>query len=171
MPEDQIDNLESEYVLPPYAASLSVLGNNVQAIEEYMTKSSRLPPSIQKILHDFSTAEYIEEKLGPAFGLSAEQKSRLVLIVGSILMAETFIGNIVEEISGGLGLDQNRADQISSAIISELLPPAMEDIKRMHKEKFVNVQQQPAPRKTFSNPGANLDINKTNVLDLRNRNQ
>lgn len=192
MDTDKTNNLTGDtYVTPPYVAGLGLAGNNVQAIEKYMERVSALPALIQKIMRDFSTAEFIEEKLGPQFGLSPDQKGNLVMLLGGILLADVFVGDMVWEIQNRLQIDQNTATQIASTIVSELFAPALEEIKQVHRQKFEDratspkppsqVQQSapqpqrpsqpPPPKRTFSNPAASLDINKNNVLDLRNKDQ
>ena len=66
-----------------------------------------LPKPVQYIFTDFSTAEFIEEKVGQTFNLTADQKAELTRILRDILLADSFWGDFQSLVSSGLGVDAN----------------------------------------------------------------
>lgn len=152
----------------PYVAGLNDIGEDVPSLDKFMLKISQLPLGAKKVFHDFSTAEFIEEKLSLAFNFSTNQKNKITRIVRDILLAQIFIGDMPKEISSRLNVNLETANNIASMILSELFAPAIEDIKKEQTAAFPNRLTSPA-KNVVPNPAVNLDVNKNNVLDLRNK--
>lgn len=127
-----------------------------------------LPESVKNILTNYSTAEFIEEKLGQTFGLEAEQKANLTRILRNILLADIFWGDFSSLISSKLRVDTNTANQIVKMLTDELLAPAKEDIKAIQKEKFKDRINQSTSSQVQQSP-INSDAGQGNIINLRNR--
>ncbi len=156
-------------------------------IREYMSKFQSAHMKIKDILFDFSTAEFIQDKLVPHHGLDLNQGKEINRVIRDVLLAHTFIGDMIGEVQAKLAVQENMAKNITSMIVSELFAPAIEEIKKMQEEKFNHrlktvpnqenkpkeeIQfkpEEPTQKKVFSNPAASLDVNRNNILDLRNR--
>ncbi len=159
-------------------------------LEEYMSKFRDLAGKIKDIAFDFSTAEFVQDNLVPNFNLQPEQGREVTRIIRDILLSSTFIGDMPKEIQSKLNVDQNTANQITSKIVSELFALAIEEIKQAQATAFPNrvASAQPTenrpisptvdlrnppqtqlPKDAIYNPAASLDVNKNNVLDLRNK--
>src|SRR3989344_7242464 len=69
---------------------------------EYTARVLSLPESIKNILMDSSTAEFIEEKLGPNFNLTSGQRTEITRIIRDVLLGDMFIGEMSQNISAKL---------------------------------------------------------------------
>src|SRR3989344_1150388 len=120
----------------PYMAGLDILGDNVEAIDKFIKSVLLLPRSIQKIMQSFSAAEFIEDKLGAVFNLSAEQKYQIAVVVKDILFSKTFLGDMPKEIQAKLGVSPDVAAKVAAMIVSDLFGPAIEEIKKAQSTAF-----------------------------------
>lgn len=124
-----------DFYFTPYSVGLHKL-THVNDIKLYMDKFQYLSEPAQKLMFDFSTAEFIEEKLGPAFDMDAYQKVEVTEVVRDIVLGDIFIGDMVKETQRKLEVDENRAKDVASMIVAQLFPPAIESIKRTQRFKF-----------------------------------
>lgn len=137
---------------------------------ELYAKIKAVPESVSVILFWEDTPEMIE-KICQSFQLNDKQSGDLSRLIRKILVAETYLGDIVSEITNKLPVGQNIAKDIANKVINDLFAPALEDIKKLHIEKF--------PGKQFNQPSTpivppkptptteNKNVNPNNVLDLR----
>jgi len=131
--------------------------------EDYFTAYTKmvltLPESIRSILMDSSTAEFIEENLGPSFGLNKESKIEITRIIRDILLGDVSLNSMPSLISSKLNTDQNTSVQIANKIVNDLFGPAIEDIKKLQAPKI------------SEKPDLKIDpsINRNNIVDLRNK--
>lgn len=141
-------------------------GSNYSSIY-FFQKVSALSDSIKDIMANPSTAEFLEEKLGPSFNLTVEQKIEITRIIRDVLLGDLFIGEMAQKISVRMKLSPDEAKKVGNLIVSELFGPAIEDIKKLQIEKFPEKINKPIPEK----PDLKIesDINKNNIVDLRNR--
>jgi len=159
----------------PFSVDLfSPSGENF--FEEYTKKIAPVSVPIKNILMDSSTTDFVEN-LGQAFILSLEQKNDVLRIIRDILLGDLSAGDMTVTIAKKLTISQQTAQQIRDKIVKELFAPAIEDIKKIQREKFpdrvgqgsVNttrptMSQPPAPPQMKNGP----PINQSNVIDLRN---
>lgn len=137
--------------------------------EEYTKKVTPLSASIKNVLMDDSTTNFVEEDLGSTFGLNLEQKTEVLRIVRDILLGDLFAGDMIVTIAQKLNVDQTTAQQIRDKIVKELFAPAIEDIKKIQRERFPDrtkqgtAPQPPAPPQIKTVPA----VNQGNVIDLR----
>lgn len=154
----------------PYTVDLFGLANETD-IGDYANKFRNLSESVSKIIFDFSTAEFIEDKLGQTFGLNSEQKTELTRIIRDILLADAFWRDFPALVSSRLRIDSDLANQIVKTITTELFAPAMEDIKKMQREKFSDKiaqsknDQTPQPEQQQQNTNTEQP---GNTINLRN---
>lgn len=161
----------------PYSVDIFQYDNPAD-IERYMKKFTRLNEKIKNIIFDYSSAEFIQDRLVPTFDLSNEQAKEATRIIRDVLITYLFIGDMGREISHRLNIDQSTADKMSAMIISDLFTPAIEDIKKEQNAAFMGrtgerpiaPKSPPRPAQfTIPNPAASLDVNRNNLLDLRNK--
>src|SRR3989338_11407717 len=93
---------------------------------EYTMRVLSLPESIKNILMDSSTAEFIEDGLGPTFNLVPEQKTEVTRIIRDILLGDASLNSMPSLISSKLNADQNTSVQIANKIVDDLFGPAIE---------------------------------------------
>lgn len=131
--EDQNDT-GGDY-LTPYTAGLFHLTDKSDLMH-YASKFDLLPPAIKKILFDFSTAEFIEEKVGVKFNLDKTQKKEIAHLIREVLLGNIFIGDFTKCLQTNINIDGGRAKDIASMIVGNLFPPALESIKAAQRTKF-----------------------------------
>lgn len=143
---------------------------------EYTMRVLSLPESIKNILMDSSTAEFIEDGLGPNFNLNRIQITEITRIIRDILLGDLSLNDTTSTISQNLKVSPTVANQIQNKIMNDLFGPAVEDIKKIQKEK--PPQSQYIPRPAPSRPPVaperpdlkiEPDINRNNIVDLRNK--
>ena len=97
----------------------------------------------------------------------------LTRIVRDVLLGDLFIGDTSATISQKLNMDPQTAQQIRDKIVKELFAPAIEDIKKIQREKFPDrvaqrntstMLQPPKPPEIKTT----MAVNQSNVIDLRN---
>jgi len=125
---------------------------NSSRLEEYISKTLKISASLGKILTGFSTAEFIEEKLGPAFGLNVEQKKEIARIIRDLILSDIGINQLENNISSRLAVDMNAAKQISDKLKNELLSPIMNELLQNSRLNQNNTSP----------------VNPNNIIDLRN---
>ncbi|MBI2676719.1 MAG: hypothetical protein HYX21_02065 [Candidatus Yanofskybacteria bacterium] len=135
-----------------------------RSMEKYILSTLEPTKNIQKILLDFETAEFIEEELGPKFNLPVPQKREITRVVRDLLLAKVYLGDMVKIIAEKLDITTESAKQIANELI-RLFTPALEDIKKLHIEKF-GKKTETAPSSAPATGGIN---NPNNTVDLRNK--
>lgn len=125
---------------------------NDEQHELFYSKINALPESIQDILFDQAVDDTIK-KLSGEFQLNQNQTIEIVRLVRDIAITDSYLGNIVSEVTSRLAVGQDVAGEIANRLITELFAPALEDIKKLHVEKFGGKPEE--------------KINPNNVLDLR----
>ncbi|MDO8686678.1 MAG: hypothetical protein Q7K11_00515 [Candidatus Berkelbacteria bacterium] len=145
---------------------------------EYTMKVLSLPESIKNILMDSSTAEFIEENLGPNFNLTPEQKTEITRIIRDVLLGDASLTSMPSLISSKLNTDQNTSVQIANKIVNDLFGSAIEDIKKLQADSFPEkitsrpvMPPRPQTPRIPEKPDLKIepDINRNNVVDLRNK--
>lgn len=131
---------------------------------QFYAKIRTIPEAVSNILFGVDTPEIIE-KICRDYQLNDERSKELSRLIRKVLVVELYLGNIVSEIAKQLSTEQNLAKEIANRLVAELFAPALEDIKRLHMEKFA-----PSP-KTMGDTAAKSqeNINPNNVLDLRDK--
>jgi hypothetical protein len=156
----------------PYTIDLDSMTDPV-LIERYMTKVKATPPPIISILTDDQTANYFEDNLGPSLNLNEPETENLIRITRDVLLGDLFIGDMAPTISEKLEIDLSPAKEVASKIFRELFTPAIEDVKKIQREKFPgrvgqgisgDTSQRSAPPQV--KPA--MAVNRENIIDLRN---
>ena|SRR3989344_2563656 len=164
---DQQENIpEDSTYATPYNVDL-FLPKSKNFFTEYTRRVLALPEPVRSVLMDSSTADYIEEDLGPSFGMNKEQKTEVTRIIRDVLLGDISINEMAGKISESLETDPTVAYQIQSKIVGELFGAAIEDIKKTQKVLPAQPQYIPPPPPPRSQPPP---TNPNNVVDLRNRN-
>ncbi len=125
----------------PYTVGIFHLTNK-NDLAAYDSKFDFLSPSVEKILFDFSTAEFIEESLGTKFNLSRIQKKDTANLIREILLGELFIGDFIKLLMSRLNLEEPKAKEVASEITAKLFPSALESIKRTQRVRFASKIQE-----------------------------
>lgn len=140
------------------------------------------PQKVRELLTSMGTAEKIMNT-GKTFGLDEFDTEAVSLVVRKIATGEIFVGDGTDFIVNETELPRERAKSLVSLIVNEILAPALEDIKKIQAQKFPEkvtgisetskpfVPTRPVPSKLPEKPDLKIEpeINKNNVVDLRNR--
>ncbi len=154
----------------PYTIDLESLQSE-SAVKEYMDQVKRCPPSILALMTNESTADFLEDNLGPTFGIEESAVENITRIIKDVLLGKLFAGDITQTIIQTTGADQTTAQKIRDKIVKELFAPALEEIKKIQREKFPDRTRQGTtsePTNTTPPPTKEVSsINQSNVINLR----
>jgi hypothetical protein len=141
---------KKEYFTP---FTIDIFGSeNLNNINNYLNKFRFISPSFNKLLRDFSTAEFIQEKIAVGYGLTNKQSAEITRIIRDTLLGGIFLGDLVQAIQSKLSISEDTSKKIASLIISDLFAPIIEDLKRDQKMKFadrikmISEQKKEAPK-------------------------
>lgn len=137
------------------------LESNFSSVSFFQRVSS-LPESVKDIMVNPSTAEFVEEKLSPEFGLNIEQKINITRIIRDVLLGDISINSMAAKISERLNIDPKTAYEVQGEIINKLFGSVISEIEKRQKplEKLG-----PRHQNSVSPP-----VLSGNIVDLRNPN-
>lgn len=131
--------------------------------ELFYSKINALSEEIQEMLFDPATEENLR-KIAEQFGINQNQTIEMTHLVKDLLLADIYLGNIVSEVRSRLAVSEGTAREIANGIITQIFAPALEELKRVHIEKFG--KKNPAAEET---PAALPDTNPNNMVNLRSK--
>ena len=142
---------------------------DVGQINSYLRKFNSLPENIQEVMKDRDASEKTELRLIEEHGLGRNQILEAFRIGRDVLLCDVFIGDIVNHISNRLGIDMASAKNVTAEIVGGLFAPAIDDIKKMQREKFAHRLSGGAARQRDESPKINpiSGVNEENVVNLR----
>ena len=158
MTDEQVQKFspEREY-LTPYNVDIKTY--SPQIFQIYQNEISKLTEIFKILLIDFSTAEFIEDKLSPQFQLSPDQIKEITRIIRDIILTKISLTDLVKTVEEKLKVDEVRAREITNFIFTNLFSKeAMEELKKLHIAKF---GQTVAPKPEVTN--------NPNIIDLRSK--
>lgn len=166
-------DIQSADNFSPYEVITDTLSDD-SAWSYFGSKYSKLTPPLLAILLDLPTMEFLAG-IAEDFNLSLSQSRALSEIVGEIVLGDMFIGDTTKTVIEKLGIDTSTGQQIVSRILQELFAPAIEDIKKIQREKFPDRIKQGSPPATPARPAAPAPtssippVSQDNIIDLRNQ--
>lgn len=158
-------------IYDPVEVDQDYFAQNPDAWGEFYTKLKTYPQGVIEVLFGADTGDILE-KICVDFNLNREQSALLSRLIRTVLIADTYIGDMPAQISSKLGVDQSTALEIARAVVSQLFAPVIEDIKKLQLQKFGKLpssgtpQQSGVPRPV---PGTDLPETGGNIIDLRNQ--
>lgn len=156
-------NLQEKKYLTPYVAWLNIIGNNEREVNRFIKQVEQLPADTQSILKNFSTAEFIEDKLAPQFNLNSQQVNALVIAIKNLLLGELHGEDFISNIQTSIKIDPETSDQIVDMISKELLGSAIVS-SPVVPMGFLDPKIPERPDLKIE-----PDINRNNIVDLRNK--
>lgn len=170
--------MEIDYYLTPYNININSLAKNRLEWNKYHDQIFKLPTEFRDILSSIKTTEFLNNLLRQK-SLNKKQIENLALIIRKLLLAEIYLGKIIEEIGGKLEIDEAKSKEIANLVVHGLFSQILEDLKKMHIEKFAYLKTQDQKSKeTVQNQtvkqlkesikpeNTNIEI-KGNVISLR----
>ena len=142
-----------------------------------MEKYYLISKAIRELIFTESTAVFLKEKIATRYSLSLNQSVMLSRTIRDVLVADFYFGDFVIKLTERLGIDGEKGKEIAAILIGELFSPVLEDIKKVHKEKFkrdmIELPKEAAPvvpaPPTQPASSALPIANPNNVLDLRKK--
>ena len=127
-------NQNINYPCTPFNVDLYSLSNVEK--ENYTENFRKLSTSLREIATKLETTIFIEEVLGTQFKLDHSQMKDIARIIRDIILSDIYLGDIVRTVQERLQVDEQKAKEISSMIVSQLFAPVMEELKKAQMEKY-----------------------------------
>ncbi len=175
IPSSVQDEPELYTLISPYSAGLKEESEDKR--RTFFEKFVKLSDNLRGILVSVETADFLKN-LGDQNALSTTQVSAIAKVIRAIVVGDTFIKDMPQEIASRAGIDQQTASKLTAGIIKGLFAPALEDIKHIQQQRFADrlhelaQHQQNAPPQMSTpptSPSPSREINKNNIVDLRNQ--
>ncbi len=103
--------------------------------ENYQDKIDRLSEDLFGLLIDDATSEFIKSLTQKYVQLSV-QGPDIARLIRDVVIGDVFIGDMPRELSQRLDIDHQLAREVANQIVSQLFTPVLEDLKKVHREKF-----------------------------------
>ena len=140
---------------------------------QFYQQLKTLPGSIAGVLFGMETAAMIE-KISQEKKLNQKQSEEFSRLIRKILTAEVYLGNIVQELKNKLSVTEETVKELANDLISQLFDESLEDIKKLHVEKFGHPAADVATPSNSKSQIPERDkpqiINPGNIVNLRNKN-
>ncbi len=128
--------LSESKIYDPYDAYLNSIGDNRFGYNKFSDKIKNLSENFQDFIFDTAPGDFIKDRISVPLGLNESQSKEMAVVVMDLILANLYLGNIVGEIQNRLGAEEMKAKTIAGLIITELFAPILEDLKKIHVEKF-----------------------------------
>ncbi len=152
----------------PYSIDAKILSS--QDFYVFVKKIILLPQVLKDALFEYSTSEFIEEKLGPQFQLDRNQKNEVLRIIRDIILSETYLGSLLTVLEQKLKVDKTKSREIANLILGGLFSQeTIEEIKKVQISKFGQISRPPAQLTTPSQTTKTEIQNNPNTINLRNK--
>lgn len=136
-------NINEPKIFDPYAVYLDEIGSDRFRYNKLHDKLKSLPEKFQDFIFDTAPGNFIKDRISLPLGLDENQSKETAKIVMDLLVVDFYLGDAVNQIIRRIGVDDQKAKTIAGLIVTELFDPILEDLKRMHIEKFAkNMPQQ-----------------------------
>ena len=152
----------------PYYVDAKITGSTLNNYEQFTNKVYNLPENIKTFfLNSLKIAEFIKDTMVKN-NLTEESGKELARIIRDLLFADFYLGDVVNQIGQRVGVDDQKAKIIAGLIIIELFSPILEDLKKIHTQKFASatkeqeVKDEPSPQPPIQPP-----VEDESIIDLR----
>ncbi|MEK7659498.1 MAG: hypothetical protein AAB338_02505 [Patescibacteria group bacterium] len=163
-------SLVESSIYDPYDAYLNYIGDDQFKYKRFNDKIKNLPEKLQDFIFDTMLGDFIKGRISVPLGLSENQSQETAKIVMELIIADLYLGNIVNEVKNRLGTDDQKAKTIAGLVI-ELFTPVLNDLKKMHLEKFagsVSKQEIESEPKLEPTTKSEAPAEDESIVDLRN---
>lgn len=144
-------NINEAKTFDPYAVYLNEIGSDRFKYNKLHDKLKSLPEKFQDFIFDIVPGNFIKDRVSLPLGLNEKQSKETAKIVMDLLVADWYLGDAVNQIVRRAGVEEQKAKTIAGLIVTELFASILEDLKKMHIEKFaknISSQQQVQTRET-----------------------
>lgn len=183
-----VENINIDNIYNPIEVDRDFFLEHEEEEQNFYQRAKQLPDSIVNLLFGEDTPGIIKS-FAQTFQLQLKQIASLSRLIRQLLVADSYLGNIVPDLVQKLGLEEKKASDLAKAIISQLLTPALPELKNLHLSKFgqpkpqeekpanpslpsVNPIRNSPPHRPLENANAEVipgKVNPNNIVDLRNK--
>ncbi|MBI4117201.1 MAG: hypothetical protein HY451_00710 [Parcubacteria group bacterium] len=121
-------------------------------------KIQKLPDNLSDFLFDLKVGDFIKERIAIPFNLTRDGAQEIGIIILELTVSDIYLGNIAGEIKSRLGIDDQKAKTIAGLIVAELFAPILEDLKKMHIQKFARNIPKPSVQNNQSFDDRVIDL-------------
>jgi len=150
----------------PFNIDLEEISKDRFRWNKFKDKVTALPENFKEVLSSVQTAEFFIN-LFNKYSLTEEGFKNLLRITRDIILADLYLGDIIKEIESKVGVEENIAKEIANSIISNLFSLIIEDLKKIHIQKFrqglSQVGSQQFPTSQSKLPQVKLEGNTINL--------
>lgn len=132
MPTSLIESI----IYDPYDAYLDYIGNDRFGSERFNDKIKSLPEKFQDFVFNTRPGDFIKDNISLTLNLNEDQSRETAKIVMELIVADWYLGDAVNQIIQRVGVDEQKAKTIAGLIVTELFAPILEDLKKIHIDKF-----------------------------------
>lgn len=140
--------------------------------ERLNMKIDKLPQTLADFLVDAGIPEFIDLLTQKYIRLSVRGPD-VARLIRDVVIGDIFIGDMPQELSRRLGIDPATAREIANQIVSQLFTPILEDLKKVHNERYPGRLPTKAattlPQEPRHYQGEDLPESGGNIIDLRSR--
>ena len=139
--------LEEAQIYDPYEVYMRQVITDSFKYNQLHSKLNTLSDNLLDFVFSPEPAEFIKDKISMPFNLDENQSKEIAKIVMEIIVADSYLGNIIEQIRQRAFVDEQKAKTIAGLVVAELFTPILDELKKKHVEKFsqMAMKQNPAP--------------------------
>ena len=119
--------LKESKIYNSYDAYLEQAVNDRLKYRRLHDKLRGLPENLQDFIFDAMPGNFLKDRVSVPLGLDENQSKETAKLVLELVIADTYLGNIVDEIKNRLGIDEQKAKTVAGLIVTELFAPILED--------------------------------------------
>lgn len=142
---EEQNKFNSNNVFDPVKVDDDYFDHHYREQEQFYAAVKNLPDSIVDILFGEEETSGVIKQIAEQHQLNPNQSAELSRLIRKVLVAEFYLVEIVNQMKAKLSIDEVKAKSIAGALVEKLFTPALEDIKKIHTEKF-GKKETPPPK-------------------------
>lgn len=128
--------LEESFIYGPYDAYLSQIISDRFRYEEFHNKLRQLSDIFFNFVLSIGPGDFIKDRIATPLNLNQNQSKEIAIIVMKLILVDSYLGDIVNQITQRVFVDEQKAKIIAGLIVSELFAPILNELKKKHVEKY-----------------------------------
>lgn len=156
-------NLGESKIYNPYSVYLDQIKNDQIKYIEFHNKLRQLLNVFLDFVFSTGPSDFLKDRISIPLNLNQGQSKEVAKIVMEIIVADTYLGDIVQHIKQRAFLDEQKAKMIAGLIVAELFAPILNELKKKHIDKFAKI----AVKQDFKQQIDKVSGGDDSVIDLR----
>lgn len=150
----------------PYFAQVDIEAPSSRT--EFLELINRASPSVKNFIAAMETAEKIFN-MGASFMLDEYDTEAVAYVIRQITVGEIPVAKAIDALVREIKVSSDTAREILESCLRDVLTPIIEDVKKIQTLRFQNPQKQDASIMNQKNNPVSVDMNPSNVVDLRHK--